>query len=256
MTRTLRGRGHTHVGLVRKRNEDAFHVDDSMGFAVVADGMGGAPAGQLASRLAVDAAVDTLVEAVVGGEAGRPDALLELCERALRAAEKAVTSEGRDNPINKGLGCTLTILLMDTDREHFALAHVGDSRAYRVREGVLEQLSQDHSLAQEAVDEGRLPPDAIRHHPFGHILTRVVGMEGQVEAQLETGVVRAGDQFLLCSDGVVRVLEEQEIERILAQSPDLESSALRIIEDANDRGGPDNSTVVLLSVAEADVSEA
>lgn len=248
VTRVLKGHGHTDVGLVRKRNEDAFHVDAKLGFAVVADGMGGAPAGELASRLAVDAVVEGLTKSATEDHAHSPESLLAACQVALRAAEAAVTTEGRDNPVNKGLGCTLTLLMMDAERRHYAMAHVGDSRAYRVRGGVMEQLSRDHTLAQESVDEGRLPPDALRHHPFGHILTRVIGMEGTVEPQLETGPVHGGDQFLLCTDGVIRVLEEAEIESILAQNADLATSTSKIINDANDRGGPDNSTVVLLDV--------
>lgn len=249
--RIVEGHGHTDVGLVRKQNEDAFFVDAELGFAVVADGMGGAPAGELASRMAVDAVVRELTAAVRDEKNSSPEGLRDLCEVALKAAEVAVVTEGRENPINRGLGCTLTFILFDSGRDHFAMGHVGDSRAYRVREGVLEQLSKDHTLAQESVDEGRLPPDAVRHHPFGHILTRVVGMEGSVEADYETGVVRDGDRFLLCSDGVIRVLEEQAIETILKQSPDLETSTARIINDANDRGGPDNSTVVILNVVDA-----
>ncbi len=252
VARALRAHGQSDVGLVRKRNEDAFYVDAERGFAVVADGMGGAPAGELASRLAVDAAVGKLASAVSDPAIHTPEGLVDACSDALRAAETEVTREGRENPINRGLGCTLTILLLDSDRTHFAVAHVGDSRIYRLRDGVLEQLSRDHTLAQESVDEGRLPPDAVRHHPFGHILTRVVGMEGEVEAQFETGEVRKGDGFFLCTDGVIRVLEEPEIEEILSQTSDLADATRRIIEDANDRGGPDNSTVVLLDLGTSD----
>lgn len=251
VTRVVEGHGHTDVGLVRKRNEDAFFVDAELGFAVVADGMGGAPAGELASRLAVDAVVHDLTAAIREEKNRSTQALRDVCEGALKSAELAVVKEGRENPVNRGLGCTLTFILFDSAREHFAIGHAGDSRVYRIRGGVLEQLSKDHTLAQESVDEGRLPPDAVRHHPFGHILTRVVGMEGSVEADYQTGEVRRGDGFLLCTDGVIRVLEEEAIEAILEQAPDLESSTARIINDANDRGGPDNSTVVVLNLVDA-----
>lgn len=249
LMRTIEGEGHTDVGLVRKRNEDAFHVDPRLGFAVVADGMGGAPAGELASSLAVTAVVDTFTASPLT-EAPSQNDLNELCGDAVRAAERAVTAEGAANPVNRGLGCTLTVLLLDPSRERFAMAHVGDSRAYRIRDRHLEQLSRDHTLAQESVDEGRLPPDAVRHHPFGHILTRVIGMERPVDVQVESGVVHPGDGFLLCTDGVVRVLEESEIEDILERSADMKASVTQIIESANDRGGPDNSTVVLLDIRE------
>lgn len=249
LMRTVEGEGHTDVGLVRKRNEDAFHVDPGLGFAVVADGMGGAPAGELASALAISAVVDTFKASPLDNSPNQ-DVLNRLCGDAVRAAERAVTAEGAANPVNRGLGCTLTVLLLDPSRENFAMAHVGDSRAYRIRDHHLQQLSRDHTLAQESVDEGRLPPDAVRHHPFGHILTRVIGMERPVEIQVESGVVRPGDGFLLCTDGVVRVLEEPEIEAILERSSDMKASVTQIIDSANDRGGPDNSTVVLLDVRE------
>lgn len=248
MNRTIGGYGHTDVGLVRKRNEDAFYVAPELGFAAVADGMGGAPAGELASRLAVEAVVEQLSQAVHANRNRSKDELLEACKMAVKAAEEAVTQEGRDNPVNRGLGCTLTFMLFDIDRAHYAIGHIGDSRAYRVEGDSLSQLTRDHTLAQESVDEGRLPPDAVRHHPFGHILTRVVGMEGAVEADYVTGVVRDADRFFLCTDGVIRVLDEPVIADILDKSASLEAGSQRIVEEANDRGGPDNSTVVVLSV--------
>lgn len=228
------------MGLVRRRNEDAFHVSTERGLAVVADGMGGAPAGQLASRLAVEAAV----EALTGEPAG--DALTRL-DASVQAAATAVVAEGERNPHNRGLGCTLTVLQVDPEHRRYGLAHVGDSRAYRLRDGALELLSVDHTLAQESVDQGRLPPDAVRHHPFGHILTRVIGMEGEVEAQTAQGSLEAGDLFLLCTDGLVKVMEDEEIADVLRLPwDDLEVLAERLVAEANDRGGPDNSTVVLL----------
>ncbi len=245
VTLSVRVHGQSDVGLVRKRNEDAYHVDDAAGLGVVADGMGGAPAGALASSLAV-----RTVLGVVASESGatRDDDLCGLVRHAMEAADQAVRAEGESNPLNRGLGCTLTVLRVDPRRSRFAVGHVGDSRAYRFRGGTLEQLTQDHTLAQESVDQGRLPPDAVRHHPFGHILTRVIGMAEGAVPQILEGEVVPGDAFFLCTDGVIRVIEEEEIERVLRRDLSLAEVASLVIREANDRGGPDNSTVVLMQV--------
>jgi len=237
--------GLSDVGLVRKRNEDAFHVDGAAGLGVVADGMGGAPAGELASSLAIETVLKVLTAdaGVLNGD------LAGSVRQAVEAADQAVRDEGESNPLNRGLGCTLTVLRIDREKATFAVAHVGDSRAYRFRSGVLEQLTQDHTLAQESVDQGRLPPDAVRHHPFGHILTRVIGMSEGAEPQILTGDLRAGDLFFLCTDGVIRVLEDDELERVLARGLPLSEVASLVIQEANERGGPDNSTVVLVQVS-------
>ena len=233
--------GLSDVGLVRKQNEDAFLADGGSGLGVVADGMGGAPAGELASALAVQTVRSTLVDD------SRADAdLADSVRSAVVAADQAVRSEGDANPLIRGLGCTLTVLLVDPESLRFALGHVGDSRAYRFRSGHLEQLTRDHTLAQESVDQGRLPPDALRHHPFGHILTRVIGMSEGAEPEVLAGDLEPGDLFFLCTDGVVRVMEEDEIERVLNRDLPLSEVASLLIREANDRGGPDNSTVVLV----------
>jgi len=245
MSPAVLAHGQSDVGLVRKRNEDAFHVDGERGLGVVADGMGGAPAGALASALAIETVLGVLAE-----DRGHPNRdLAESVRRAVSAADRAVREEGEANPINKGLGCTLTVLRLDPEHSAFAVAHVGDSRAYRFRSGNLEQLTQDHTLAQESVDQGRLPPDAVRHHPFGHILTRVIGMSEGAEPQVLTGDVMPGDLFFLCTDGVIRVLEEDEIEQVLTKDLSLSEVASLVIQEANERGGPDNSTVVLVQLA-------
>ncbi len=246
MTLSVHAHGQSDVGLVRKRNEDAYYVDGSVGLGVVADGMGGAPAGALASALAVR----TVLEVVRADQGESPVAGMgDLVKRAVEAADRAVREEGESNPINRGLGCTLTLLHVDPGRSRFAVGHVGDSRAYRFRGGALEQLTQDHTLAQESVDQGRLPPDAVRHHPFGHILTRVIGMSEGAVPQVLDGEVLPGDLFFLCTDGVIRVIEEEEIERVLRKELPLAEVASLVIREANERGGPDNSTVVLLSVS-------
>jgi len=248
MSPAVLAHGLSDVGLVRKRNEDAFHVDGATGLGVVADGMGGAPAGELASALAIETVLDVLTAQNNDRDGGLATSL----RRAVAAADQAVRDEGESNPLNRGLGCTLTVLRLDPEDSKFAVAHVGDSRAYRFRSGSLEQLTQDHTLAQESVDQGRLPPDAVRHHPFGHILTRVIGMSEGAEPQILTGELMPGDLFFLCTDGVIRVLEEDEIEQILTRDLSMDELASVVIQAANDRGGPDNSTVVLVQIAPGD----
>jgi len=235
--------------LVRKRNEDSFFAAPDLPLAVVADGMGGAPAGELASRLAVEAVVSLARGERWPAEATEDqDGLGAFARRAVARAEAAVTDEARRNPHNRGLGSTLTFLALDPNTRNFAVGHVGDSRVYRYRGGALELLSLDHTLAQESVDEGRLPADAVRHHPFAHILTRVIGMEGALEPMVVSGTAQSGDVFFLCTDGIVRVIEDAEIAEALGAAENLEQAAAGLVDEANERGGPDNSTVVLLRV--------
>ena len=215
----VHGAGASDIGLVRKRNEDAYHVAPNLGLGVVADGMGGAPAGELASRLAVSAVVELAQGASAPWNAARgaTDAdhaarvLQAFVEQGVRAAEAAVSREGARNPHNRGLGSTLTVLAVDPASQRFALGHVGDSRAYRWRDQSLELLSLDHTLAQESVEQGRLPADAVRHHPFGHILTRVDRDGGGRRTSAPDRHGGRGRLYLLCTDGVVKVLEDEEI---------------------------------------------
>lgn len=239
--------GLTDVGKVRKRNEDAFYSEAEAGIAVVADGMGGAPAGDVASRVAVETVVECLNGAT---SAARKSAdIARQVETAVHTANKRVLAMAAENPRRKGMGCTLTALKVDLETGAFAIAHVGDSRAYRFRSGDLERLTVDHTVAQESVDEGRIDPEAVRDHPFGHVLTRVIGTELTLEPMLIEGTAQAGDTFLLCTDGLVRVVEDEEVRTLLKRrGSDLQAVGHSLVSAVHERGAPDNATLVLLSL--------
>jgi serine/threonine protein phosphatase PrpC len=227
----------TDPGRKRRRNEDAFVCAPPL-FAV-ADGMGGAQAGEIASRLAA-AAVQRREPA---GSPGREE-VVALIEEANRAVfERASLDEAAS-----GMGTTLTIALLG--EEEVWIGHVGDSRAYLLRQGELRQLTDDHSLVAELVRSGRLSREEAESHPQRSVITRALGTEQAVEVDAFSVPVRPGDLFLLCSDGLTSMVEDDAIRRLLeASRPDLEQAARALVEEANRRGGEDNITVVLFELA-------
>jgi protein phosphatase len=229
--------GISDPGQVRARNEDAMAVEPTRGLLVVADGMGGAPAGEVASAVAVQ-------EVARGLHAG------ETMEVVLLGAHDRLREMAADKPHLAGMGTTVTALVVDGDGGTFVLGHVGDSRAYHLSGGILYLRTTDHTLVRSMVEEGRLPPEAEKDHPMAHILTRALGVEEEVEPEIIRGVVSGGDRFLLCSDGLGRVMSEDEVgEWIRAlRSTGLEEAASSLIEEANRRGAPDNVTVAALTV--------
>lgn len=229
--------GISHPGRVRSRNEDALAVEPGKGLVVVADGMGGAPSGDVASALAVQ----EITRSLHRGETMR---------QAYGAAHAKVREMSEGGPEYAGMGTTLTALKVDVEEGTFVLGHVGDSRAYHLSQGILFHRTTDHTLVRSMVDQGKLPASAERDHPMGHILTRAVGIDGDLEPQIVKGALSEGDRFLLCSDGLVRVFRDEEIgEWLRGLSPDdLESAVEQLVEEANRRGAPDNVTVALLVV--------
>ncbi len=241
MSLKIRVFGRSDVGQVRGRNEDTLAVEPSRGVVVVADGMGGAPAGDLASSLAVQ-------EVARGLQAG------EGMEKALRRANDKVRETADAQPALFGMGTTVTALKVSLETGTYVLGHVGDSRAYLLSssEG-FSQISRDHTMVRDMVEAGKIPASAEREHPLGHILTRVLGTEDLVDVDLLEGVVQAGHCFLLCSDGLVKVMEDPELEVWIrrALSEPLEALVDAMVEEGNRRGAPDNLTVALLAVDES-----
>jgi len=212
-------------------------VDPSKGIVVVADGMGGAPAGDLASAMAVQ-------EVVLGLHAG------EGMEESIQRANGKIVEMAEVQPAFSGMGTTLTALKVSLENWSYVLGHVGDSRAYLLSGGDFSQISRDHTMVRDMVDSGKIPPSAEREHPLGHILSRVLGTEDDVEVDLVEGTVRDGDCFLLCSDGLTKVMEEEEVEEWVrrAGSQPLEEVADEMVAEGNLRGAPDNITVAFLAV--------
>lgn len=243
---TLEIRAATDLGMKRSQNEDShgFWVSDDPAereqrgsLVVVADGMGGSRAGEVASRLAVETVIRTYRE----GQMGSP---LDDLYHAVETANHIVHQESVTHPDMNGMGTTCTALVV-RGRDAF-LAHVGDSRAYLVQGGRLRQLTQDHSLVAQLVRDGQLTPEQARSDPRRNVVTRSVGVGAQVEidAQRFEALMRDGDTLLLCSDGLHGLVKDEEL-RVLAEEEILDDGCKRAIAMANSRGGHDNITVVM-----------
>lgn len=225
----------TDIGQVREGNEDSYLVLDPL-FAV-ADGMGGHRGGEVASDLAVQT-IRRLFEQHEGS-------LIEQVERANRA----VFERSQSDRAVSGMGTTLTAVVVD-DRGGARLAHVGDSRAYLLRDGELDLLTRDHTLVQRMVDEGELTAEEAEDHPHRHILTRVLGGEGSVSVDEGVLELRQGDRLLLCTDGLTGMVRDDEIRSLLQQTSDPQEAAERLVHAANGAGGVDNITAVVLDVVD------
>ncbi len=231
----------TDVGRVRDQNEDAWlAVPDGWLFAV-ADGMGGHAAGEVASRVAVE----TLAEELKGVSPRDVEAARSELERAVLHAGRRIHEQSARVPERHGMGTTVTVLqFLEAGRA--VLAHVGDSRAYRLREGRLRRLTRDHTWVQQQMDRGLMSESGARRHPASSVLTRALGTAPQVSPDLSVVDWRPGDVFLLCSDGLTGPVAEADIERTLRESPDPQTAAAALVRLANDRGGPDNVTAVVV----------
>ncbi len=228
----------TDAGRVRDHNEDSYLLDAERSLFAVADGIGGHQAGEVASTTALEA-----LRAAVAG--GKP--LHEAAQSANRAVyELAVADESL-----RGMGTTLTALVAIGGRTAL-LAHVGDSRAYRLRDGAIDRLTEDHSLVEELVREGRLTPEQADAHPQRNYITRALGLDADVQVDLVTVPVRVGDRILLCSDGLTTMVREREIERIARNEADPVHAAERLVDAACEAGGEDNVTAVVVDVLEID----
>jgi PPM family protein phosphatase len=232
----------TDTGRQRRANEDSLLARAPL--FVVADGMGGAQAGEVASRIAV--------ESFQLGLENASDPEIALAELAL-AANSRIHELSHTNAEQAGMGTTLTAVYVG--EQDVAIAHVGDSRAYCLREGQLLRLTDDHSLVDELLRQGRLTPEEAVEHPQRSVITRALGPEGTVEVDTRSFVARAGDVYLLCSDGLTTMLSEQLIAAALIAHPRLREAGEALIAAANDAGGRDNITVVLIRLEEVGVGD-
>jgi len=242
----------TDVGRVRKANQDSLAVVDSAalggladGLYVVADGMGGRAGGEIASSLAVqavsEAVRDRLAETAPAADGSD---LVEALAAAMRAANEAVWGQTRARPELRGMGTTCVAVLVRA--RVAAVGNVGDSRAYLLREGAITQITHDHSLVQEHVRAGDLSPEEARSSRFRNVVTRAIGVASLVEPDVACLRLADGDCLLLCSDGLTNMLRDGEIARILASEPDPQTAADRLVDAANERGGIDNITSVVV----------
>jgi serine/threonine protein phosphatase PrpC len=229
--------GRTDVGRQRTANEDSLAVRPPL-FAV-ADGMGGAKAGEVASAVAVEAVEHAR-------ESGEP-AEAQLAD-IVRAANRRIYDLAVADESRRGMGTTLTLAKVHGDE--VSLAHVGDSRAYRMRDGELAQLTRDHSLVAELERSGQITAEAAEHHPQRSIITRALGPEPDVEVDTYTLAGREGDVFLICSDGLTSMISDDEVTSILRSAGSLDDAAEALVRAANQSGGKDNITVILFRLGE------
>lgn len=249
----------THVGRVREQNEDAHLVDEALGLFAVADGMGGHAAGEVASGLTVQTVQRVVREGQARIDAYRrepssrdaADAVLKLLEEAAQAACLAVHELGQQDDQKRGMGTTLSMLLAIDG--HAFVAHVGDSRIYLLRGDHVHQLTQDHSLQNELLKRGKLSPEAIAKVAQKNALTRAIGVYASVEVDTLQLDLLPGDRALLCSDGLYAYLKKEELASILEAPP--AQATQRLIALANQRGGHDNITAIVLSMRDAPDSE-
>lgn len=240
------------TGRKRPHNEDRVATDPPRGVAVLADGMGGHKGGEIASALAVETVTRELANRLPGiatesadDEAYAPESLL--ARDVVNEANTIVYETARTQPQYEGMGTTLVVALFYDDR--LTLAHVGDSRAYRFRGGRLEQLTRDHTLMQELIDRGFYTPEEARASLNRNIVTRALGIEESVNTDLQEEIALPGDLYLLCSDGLNDMVDDDAIRLTLDEFGDnLEGAADRLIEQANGNGGQDNVSVVLTRV--------
>jgi serine/threonine protein phosphatase PrpC len=228
--------GLSHPGRKRRHNEDSYVIEPPL--FVIADGMGGAKAGEVASGLAVSA-----VEAEQHDRATGEHRVTALIEEANRRVFRRA-SEDREA---YGMGTTMTVALVENDR--VAFGHVGDSRAYLIRDGQLDQLTDDHSLVAELVRGGKLTPEEAESHPQRSVITRALGTEPDIDVDTFTVEAEPGDVFLLCSDGLTTMVDDQTIlDAVEQHRPDLRAAAKSLVNAANRGGGEDNITVIFFEV--------
>jgi len=229
----------TDTGRQRSANEDSLFTHGQV--FVVADGMGGAQAGEVASKAAAESFDRELPQEP-------PERVLE---ETIESANRAIHERARRDPELAGMGTTTTAMIVDLEAEEVAIGHVGDSRAYRYRGGRLERLTRDHSLVEEMRRKGQLTDAQAEDHPQRSIITRALGPEPEVKVDVQTVPAQAGDVFLICSDGLTTMLDDDHVARILGRASSMDAAARTLVDEANRAGGRDNITVVAFRVEDA-----
>ncbi|UCF83403.1 MAG: Stp1/IreP family PP2C-type Ser/Thr phosphatase [Desulfobacteraceae bacterium] len=234
--------GKTDIGLKRENNEDALVISPELGFCLAADGMGGAAAGELASRIFVETALEIFADKTDQSE----KEILYRVQKVFSFTNEKILEHATQNPNHEGMGCTAELLAFSD--EGFVLGHVGDSRTYRFRKGRLHQFTQDHTLVQQQVEEGLISSEKIRNHPLRNVILRAVGLKNELALDLVRGKTISGDLFMLCSDGLTDMVQDERIQDILSSNIDIHQKAEKLVETAKVAGGDDNITVVLASI--------
>lgn len=244
------GTGMTHVGSVRPTNQDAFLVSDDLGLWIVADGMGGHAGGDVASRITVEAIHNYITERAGQAPAIKVDAIPSLLRSAVGYANEAVLTHAKTNPEFAGMGTTLVLLYLPAPSSPLAwVAHAGDSRAYLIRDQRISALTRDHTVLEERIQQGLLPKSTPASHPLSHKLTRGVGVNSTIETDISIIKLQLEDEIILFSDGLNKMLNDEQILDTLTtmctKTP--EHKCQTLINQANDHGGVDNITLILIA---------
>ncbi len=234
--------GKTDTGLQRDHNEDAILINGDNGFCLVADGIGGAAAGEIASRTFAMTA-----QKVFSRRHGNDDIISELVQQTFQIANDSILNSADQNPEYKGMGCTAELLALSPT--YFVLGHMGDSRTYRLRGDNLKQLTLDHSLVQEQLDLGMITREEAAHHSFKNVILRAVGIKKNPELDILRGKIVPGDLFLLCSDGLTDMIDDSLVKQYLTSEADIKEKVENLISAANANGGKDNISVVLAAIS-------
>jgi serine/threonine protein phosphatase PrpC len=241
----------SHSGMVRPHNEDSVHADPASGVVILADGMGGYNAGEVASGMATALLGNMLEEAFAEQPAyldsgGRRYAEVAMA-REIAITNQSIYNAAQSQPQYAGMGTTLVAAVFHDDA--VTVGHIGDSRMYRFRNGVFSQVTKDHSLLQEQIDSGMITPEQARHSQNRNLVTRALGVDASVETEIHEYAVEPGDIYLLCSDGLNDMVEDDEIGMTLeALGANLKLCAMQLVQMANDNGGRDNVSVILVRI--------
>ena len=230
--------------MIRSGNEDNFTVDANLtrGIFIVADGMGGHAAGEVASEMAVQIVQRELAPIVTLDG----DDVAKLTDTTLRKANRAIHDRTLTEVDKQGMGTTASVLVISGEK--YLIGQVGDSRVYLMRDGLLSQLTKDHSYVQEQVDAGFLTPEQARYHPYSNVITRCVGASPEVEPDVYRGNVKVGDLFLVASDGLTGMVDDRRLGQLLGSRAEPERKVQALISEANGRGGLDNITAIIVHV--------
>jgi len=239
----------THSGMVRSHNEDSIAADAEIGLAVLADGMGGYNAGEVASGIAV-AMISEEMKKLLGAADAEPDGAEKLLDEHVARANAAIYQAAQSQPQYSGMGTTLVVALWHDNK--MSVGHVGDSRLYRLRGESFEQVTRDHSLLQEQIDSGMITREQARFSQNKNLVTRAVGIDAEVETELHTYAAEPGDIYLLCSDGLSDMVTDEDLQLTLSSlQANLPLAAEQLVQQANDNGGRDNISVILVRVLKA-----
>jgi protein phosphatase len=231
----------TDIGKVREINQDSYAVDEGQGLFIVADGMGGHAAGEKASQTAVQIISERLAPQVSAATNGQ---LLDGLQTAIQDANREIINASMDDASMRGMGTTATVLV--TKGNQLYVGHVGDSRAYLIRNRRIDQITEDHSIVAQLVRARAITPQEAARHPYRNVITRCLGMQVDVEADTQQRELKAGDRLLICSDGLSGLVSDDEMLQMVLSSDDPQKTCVDLVNLALERGGSDNITVVLV----------